>query len=134
MRTIGRDQALREIRGAVLQLVDDDHSVCEVASRLGILCQGFRQFTDLELSKRYRWLEERLGTSGRAELEDAANRWQLARQLVQDERLSCDVQAKERDTCRGWTGFDDATIGQWHQQLFGEPIGIADAIADATGR
>jgi hypothetical protein len=37
----------------------------------------------------------------REELEDLDNRWQLARQIVGDLPIACDVQQKEGDSCGG---------------------------------
>lgn len=120
-----RREAIDGIRRAVLELVDDDHSMCEVAERLGIFCRGFRQFTDEELDRRYRWITDKRGVEDRAELEDLANRWQLARQLVQDEKLSCDVQTREHDTCLGWDGFDNQTLAEYYAALYGEEVFVA---------
>lgn len=119
MRTLSRDQLIQEIRTAVMRLVDDDHSFCEVTSRLGIHCRGFRQFDDAELFRRYEWLARHQGAGDRTKLEQLANRWQLARQLVLDEKLSCDVQAREHDTCLGWDAYTDEYLVALHEKLCG---------------
>ena len=124
MRTLTRERAIEELRTTLLELVDEEHSMCETAARHGIYCRGFRQYSDEELRKRYEWLALRAGASTRAELEDLANRWQLARQLVRGAALSCDVQTCEHDTCSGWDGFSDETLAQFHKQLRGEEIQI----------
>ena len=124
MRTLTRDQAIDDIRKEVLKLVDDEHSMCEVASRLGIFCKGFRQWDDEELKRRYDWIVKKKNVTRRDELVRFANRWQLARQYVQNKELSCDVQALEEDTCRGWKEFDDATLEHHHAELCGEPVKI----------
>ena len=122
-RKLTRNALIEKIRNEVRSLVDDEHSFCEVAGRLGIHCRGFKQYTDDELAHRYRWIVKSRAPS-REQLEDLANRWQLARQLVQNCDLSCDVQAKERDTCAGWDGFDDRQLSDFHRQLSGETVEI----------
>lgn len=124
MRNVTRTQAIEELRGALLALVDDDHSFCEVAAREGIMCRGFRQFTDEELRARYDWLVSKRGAVSRAELEKLANQWQLARQFVQNAAFSCDVQARERDTCRGWDDITDKMLTDALRRLRGEEIQI----------
>ena len=119
MKTLTRDQLIDEIRRAALLLVDDDHSFCEVTGRLGIHCRGFKQYTDEELQEKYLWLARDHGATTRAEVEDLANRWQLARQLVSNEELSCDVQAREHDTCLGWDGYSDEYLAELHARLCG---------------
>ena len=125
MRTMTRAALIEEIRREVLALVDDEHSFCNVAGELGIGCTGFRQFTDAELAHRYRWIVKTRDPSTREELEDLANRWQLARQIVEDRPLSCDVQQIERDTCAGWDGYGDDQLASFHHTLTGETVEIS---------
>ena len=61
---------------------------------------------------------------GREELEDLANRWQLARQIVDKVPLSCDAQAMEHDTCNGWDSFDDGTLARYYRELLGGDIAV----------
>lgn len=124
MRTMSREQAVDDLRGALLHLVDDEHSICEVAARHGIFCRGFQQFSDDELRQRYGWLVERKHPASRHDLEDLANRWQLARQLVRGVSLSCDAQTCDHDTCGGWDDFSDAMLVDFYRKLRGEPIRI----------
>lgn len=79
MKVVTRLQAIDDLRRAILQLVDDEHSMCDTAKRLGIYCRGFAQYADEELFERYKWIVQRRGVKTREELEDLANRWQLAR-------------------------------------------------------
>lgn len=124
MRTVTRSEAIQGIRSALLELVDDEHSACQVAADNNIYCRGFRQYSDEELRERYDWLVERTGTSDRKRLEVLANKWQLARQLVQDDELSCDVQCKERDTCQGWDTHSLDQLERYYQQLCHETVRI----------
>lgn len=126
MRTVKRDEAIKDIRRELLKLVDDDHSVCEVAGRLGIFCRGFRQFSDQELERRYDWIVKRRNVKSREELEAFANRWQLARQFVQNQKLACDVQLDERDTCDGWDTFTLAQLERFYKQLCSEEVHVVD--------
>lgn len=124
MKTLNREQAIDHIRAAVLKLVDDDHSMCEVAARLGIFCRGFRRLGDDELTRRYQWLADRRGVEDRASIEDLANRWQLARQLATHEALACDVQTREHDACDGWASFTEAELERFHLELCDEAIAV----------
>lgn len=126
MRTLTRDALVGEVRREVLKLVDPEHSFCDVAARLGIGCLGFRHFSDEDLARRYRWIVRRRDPSTREELEDLANRWQLARQIVQDRPIACDVQAIERDTCAGWDVYSDAELLKFHHRLTGETVRLAE--------
>lgn len=122
MRVVTRTRAIEELRAALLTLVDDDHSLCEVAAREGIVCRGFRQFSDEELRERYDWIAKKRGAISRAELEKLANEWQLARQFVQNDAFACDVQAREHDTCGGWDDITDDMIVEALRKLRGEEV------------
>jgi hypothetical protein len=124
MKTLTRDQTIDGLRRALLELVDDDHSMCQVAGQKGIMCRGFRQFTDAELEERYGWLVKRRGPKSREEIEDLANRWQIARQLVCDTSLSCDTQTREHDTCWGWDTYSDDQLREFYLSICGEEITI----------
>jgi hypothetical protein len=135
MMPMTRRDAIDGIRSAILGLVDDDHSMCQVAARLGIFCKGFRQFSDEELERKYGWIIKERGPMTREALEDLANRWQLARQLVQNDQLSCDVQCREHDTCLGWDSFSNEQLTEHYKTLIGEEVFIADTEeAQETGR
>ena len=114
-----RGEAIRGIRARLLDMVDDGHSMCQVATEKGVYCRGFRRLSDEEMKHRYNWLLRRNPGMSRAELEDLANRWQLARQIVDQVPISCDAQALEHDTCEGWDTFDDETIARYYKELIG---------------
>jgi hypothetical protein len=127
MKNVTRDQAIDAIRGKLLTLVDDEHSMCQVASRLGIYCGGFSQDTTGELRRRYDWIVKNQPWLNRKELEDKANRWQLARQFVMGTLISCDTQAEDHErhhTCQGWREFSDEKLAGFHRDLLGEEIEI----------
>jgi len=105
MREKSRERTIQEFRSVLLDLVNDDHSICEIAARKGIFCRGFGQLSDEELWRRYDWIVERLHPRSREELEELANRWQVSQRLACGTALACDTQAIDRDTCRGWDEF-----------------------------
>lgn len=121
-RAIRRADAIANLRKALLALTDDQHSMCQVASERGILCHGFRHFTDDELRERYDWLVRKNPTVTRAELESMANLWQLARQVLEGVPLACDAQRIEHDTCKGWDDFTNEQLEQYHREVTGESV------------
>lgn len=127
MNRMTRDQAIDAIRGKLVTLVDSEHSMCEVASRLGIFCGGFAQDTAREIRKRYDWIVQNQPWLKREEIEDKANRWQLARQFVLGTLIACDTQAEDHErhhSCRGWKDFTDEKLASFHKDLLGEEIEI----------
>jgi hypothetical protein len=124
MRTLKREQAIGDIRRSLLALVDDEHSICQVATERNIFCRGFRRLSDAELARRYDWIVKRSGVTTRAELEQRANRWQLARQRAEDEELACDVQLHDRDTCIGWDEFSNERLELYYDELCGEHVHV----------
>jgi len=130
MKTLTRDQAIDALRAKLLTFVDDEHSICEVATRRGIFCGGFAQWSAGELRKRHAWIVAGRPGVQRHELEDLANRWQLARQFVQGKPLACDVQADEHENhhiCRGWRDFTDERLAGFYRELLGEEVEIIPA-------
>jgi hypothetical protein len=119
MEIVNRADAIAAIRAKLLELTDADHSMCQVAAERGILCRGFARFSDVELRDHYAWLLRRNPSMPREELEDLANRWQLAREIVDKVPISCDAQAQEHDICHGWDDFDNATLSRYYRQMTG---------------
>jgi len=124
VKEMRRVEVIAAIRAALLEMVDDEHSMCRVAAEKGIYCHGFAQYSDKELKERYSWLLRRKPDMGREELEELANRWQLARQLVDAVPISCDAQTLEHDTCMGWDEYDDRTLERFHHELLGTRVSI----------
>lgn len=127
MRTITRDRAISEIRGELMKLVDDDHSMCQVAADHHIFCGGFAQWTFRELKQRYPQIVRSRPRILPEELRDLANRWQLARQTALGEKLACDAQERETTNrmCGGWSEFDDAQLASFHASVCHEEVQIA---------
>ncbi|MFO0727607.1 MAG: hypothetical protein U1E65_27765 [Myxococcota bacterium] len=121
-RTLSRQDAIDALRSALLRLTDEHHSACQVAGRLGIFCKGHRGLDDFALFERYDWIVARQKPKDRPELEDLANRWELARQTATGAALACDVQQVEQETCLGWDEFDNETLARHYFQLLEEPV------------
>ena len=121
-RTINRETAIRELRKKLLALAGDDHSACEVAAENGIFCGGFNRYTDRQLRQRYAWLVRHDPTITREKLEEIADRWQMARQIVNELPLACDVQRIEHDTCGGWDEFTEADLARYCEQMLGQRV------------
>jgi hypothetical protein len=109
----------------MLKLTDDESSICKVAAERGIFCQGFHRYSDGTLRRCYSWLDKRRPGLSREELEDLANRWQLARQEVDQLPLACDVQQKEHDSCGGWDDFSNEELSGFYHELTGRRLVIA---------
>jgi hypothetical protein len=133
MRRIHRQQCIDELRARMLQMTDNEHSMCSVAAKEGIYCKGFSQWTFEELKRRYAWIVASRPHVTRAELEKLANAWQLARQAVFGTRLSCDTQTLEHDTCRGFDGWTDADLARYHRELCGEAVEVFSNRQNAAG-
>jgi hypothetical protein len=123
--TIAREEAVNLLRAEFLKLVDDEKSICKVAAERGIFCKGFERFSDFELRKRYQWIARKDRRYTREEIEDLANRWQLARQDVDELPLACDVQQIEHDSCRGWDDFSNEELAKFVYQMTGRTVAVA---------
>ena len=128
-KKITRAQAIDALRAKLLTLADDEHSMCWVAAKKHVFCGGFSQWKFDELRRRNPAIVKRHPHVSRPELEELADRWQLARQFVQDTPTACDTQAIERDTCRGWDEFSDEQLAEFHEELLGERVEIAPPAA-----
>jgi hypothetical protein len=127
MKQMTRVQAIVGLRAKLLTLVDDQHSMCEVATRLKLFCGGFSQWKTHELKERYAWIIKNRPGITRKEIEDLANRWQLARQFVLDSPLACDMQTtgcETHPTCRGWNMFGDDKLAEFYRDIVKEDIEI----------
>ncbi|HEV7484855.1 MAG TPA: hypothetical protein VGQ65_04180 [Thermoanaerobaculia bacterium] len=122
---IPRTEMIALLRAELTKLTDEDNSICKVASERGIFCQGFHRSSDGGLRRCYSWLDKRRPGMSREELEDLANRWQLARQIVDDLPLACDVQQKEHDSCGGWDDFSNEQLSGFFTELTGRSLIVA---------
>lgn len=124
---ITRHEAVDLLRDRLAELVDDDHSLCEVAARHKIFCRGFSQWSFDELKRRYDWIADRHPGITRPELEFRANAWQLARKQLLDTPTACDAQAQEHDTCFGWDEFSPLELQHFLHDLAGLDVEVESA-------
>ena len=127
MTQLTREEAIRKISNYLLQFVDDEHSMCQVAKQKGIYCLGFGQYSHQDLRERYIHLIKPGRKYSREQLEDLANTWELARQEVHDKRISCDAEQIDGDRCGGWDGFKNDQLIEYCRALLGEEIEITVA-------
>jgi hypothetical protein len=126
LRELTRDEAIRELRAYLVTLVDEEHSICQVAAERNIFCRGFRRLDSTELREKYAWIQEKADHPlTRPELEERANTWELARRNLHDAELACDSELKDRDQCLGWDEFSDARLIELHDELLGERVEIS---------
>lgn len=97
-------------------------SICRLAAQTGIFCKGFRRYSDAEMKERYGWISKKNPDVPREELEEIADRWQLARQDVLGAPSSCDVQQLEHDACGGWDDFGDDQLARFLRELTGRQV------------
>ena len=131
MKELSRSQAIDALRAALLALGDEEHSICQLARDKNLFCRGFAQWKLHELKAQYPQITRSRKRLTRQELEELADRWQMARQIVTGEELACDVQLHEgkHQTCKGWDEFDDDQLQQFHLELCGEPVRITGDMA-----
>jgi hypothetical protein len=125
MKSLKRQDAIRELRDHLLSLVDDDHTICEVVATMGILCKGLSRLSDEELRQRFDWIARTRPGASRRKLEEAALRYKLARQEVLCVESTCDASVIDRDTCLGWDEFTDADLVRFFHDWFSQDVQIA---------
>jgi hypothetical protein len=123
--SIERSEAINLLRTELLKHTDSETSLCKFAAERGVFCKGFARYGDGELRRKYNWITNRRPDMTRAELEEIANRWQLARQGVDDLPIACDVQRREHDMCNGWDDFTNEALSQFYSELTGKKVVIA---------
>jgi DNA replicative helicase MCM subunit Mcm2 (Cdc46/Mcm family) len=124
-KSLSRADVVNLLREELVRRADGEKSACRVAAEEGIFCHGFARYTDLELRRRYDWIARRHPKMTREELEEVADRWQMARQDVEDSPTACDVQQKVHDTCRGWDDFSNDELSRYYYEMTGTEIDIA---------
>ena len=133
MKTLPRSQAIHDIRSNLMTLVDEEHSMCEVAARLHIFCGGFAQWTFGELKQHFPTIVRSRPRITRKQLEELANRWQLARQTALGSEFACDAQMHESkglQVCRGWNDFTNEQLALFYSQILGEEVSVVNDPAE----
>ena len=125
-KPVSREELVKLVREELIKRAgDDDMSACKAAGEQGIFCRGFARYSDLDLRRRYDWIARRRPKMTRKQLEEIANRWQLARQEVEGMPIACDVQQKAHDTCRGWDDFTNEDLAKFYFEMTGKEIAVA---------
>ena len=119
---VTRESLVSALRDELAQRAKGEMSICRLAAETGIYCNGFRRFSDGELKRNYGWISRKNPDVPREELEEIADRWQLARQDVQGVATSCDVQQMEHDGCRGWDDFSNEDLSRFLLELSGRRV------------
>lgn len=122
---LSRAEIINLLREELVRRADGEKSACKVAADEGIFCRGFARYTDLELRRRYDWIMRRYPKMTRKELEEIADRWQMARQEVEESPIACDVQQKVHDTCGGWDDFSSEELSRFYYEMTGKEIVVA---------
>ena len=124
MKLLSRNELIDALRARLLEFTDDEHSICEASTRLGIYCHGFAKWTFSELKRRHPTIVRSRPRLTPAELRDLANRWQIARQTVLGTPLACDTQMREArlQTCKGWDEWSFEELASFHRDLTGEKV------------
>ena len=103
-----------------LDASDGETSMCKLAAERGFFCNGFARYGDGELRRAYDWIAKKDATATREELEELANRWQIARSEVREMPIACDVQQREHDACRGWDEFTNEQLATFVDEVTGK--------------
>jgi len=123
-KSLSRIEVVALLRGELVKRADGEKSACRVAAEEGVFCRGFAQYTDLELGRRYDWIARRNPEMTRQQLEEIADRWQMARQDVEELPIACDVQQKVHDTCRGWDDYSNEELTRYYFEMTGNEIDV----------
>lgn len=121
---LSRPVLIAAVREELSRRARGEMSICRLAAETGVFCKGFRRYTDEQLRERYGWISKKNPGAPREELEEIADRWQMARQDVLGEPTSCDVQQLEHDACGGWDDFSDSDLAGFLFQLTGRKVEV----------
>lgn len=121
---ISRPTLIVALREELNRRANGEMSICKLASQTGVFCKGFRRYSNDELKEKYGWIVDRNPDASRGELEEIADRWQLARQDVLGATTSCDVQQLEHDSCGGWDDFSNEDLARFLRELTGRNVSV----------
>ena len=117
-----REEAIARLRAGLLKLSDGEHSMCQIAARLGVFCRGFRRWPDGEFLRRWTRVIGRSTHLTRSQLEQLADVWQLSEQLRLRVPLACDAQTILRGACRGWNEFSNRDLEICCDEILGRNV------------
>ena len=123
---ISRPSLIAALREELGRRARGEMSICRLAATTGVFCKGFRRYSDEELRERYGWIAKKNPEATRPELEELADRWQLARQDVLGALTACDVQQLEHDSCGGWDDFTNDDLARFLRELTGRTVTISE--------
>lgn len=125
MQTILRSQAIADLRRELLKLVDAERSLCLVAERRGIFCNGLGRFSKQELEERLAKILHVEAGCTRAQLEGRVDRLQFGLQDLPAGKLPCDVDGGCRSlVCAGWDEFYEIELAQFYLEMCGEEVRV----------
>ena len=122
---VSRTSLIVALRTELARRASGEMSICRLAAEEGIFCKGFRQYSDAQLREHYDWIAKKNPDASRTELEELADRWQIARQDVVGVPTACDVQQLEHDACGGWDDFSNAELAGFLTELTGRKVAVA---------
>ena len=127
MEQLTRDQAISFLRRVLIAASSPGESTCELTAERNWLCRGFCRDRDSYFRARYALV---IDTDGpRSEVEARANAYQLRRQREEGALLSCDVQYRFYETCRGWNDFSNEDLVRFCREVTGLTVAIGgDAV------
>jgi hypothetical protein len=120
-----REGAIARLRAGLLRLSDGEHSMCEVAARLGVFCRGFRRWPDAEFLRVWTRAMGRSTHLNRSQMELLADLWQQTEQLRLRIPIVCDVRTG-CGPCRGWDEFSNADLERFCDEVLGESVVVAE--------
>lgn len=112
-----RQALIDRLRSALIPMIDEDRSICQVAAERGIFCRGFRRWHIAEFDRRWRPAIGRSTHLTRDQMEKYANLWQLTEQVCQRVTLACDLTPGPTTPCRGWEEFSDEDLARFSRDL-----------------
>lgn len=119
-----RESLIGALRTELAGRANGEVSICKLAAQTGVFCRGFDRYSDNELKRRFGWIVKQTPSVTREELEEVADRWQLARQDVDGVATACDVQQMEHDMCRGWDDFSNEQLSTFLRELTGRSVAV----------
>jgi hypothetical protein len=125
MEYVSRPSLIVALRNELAHRANGEMSICKLAAQTGVFCKGFRRYSDAELRERYSWIARKNPEVSRAELEETADRWQMARQDVIGAATACDVQQLEHDACGGWDDFTNEELSRFLLDLTGRKVEVS---------